>query len=121
MLGWKVFGAGIPGLATQAICQDAQSALVAAGTTQGTALELTSADSEVATVASGAGVILASTGTPGDTQTVYNAGANPLKVYPPSGKSINGLAANLPMLLGTNTGCLFKFVSTTRVFGVLSA
>ena len=121
MLGWKVFGAGIQGLAVQAICQDAQSALVAAGTTQATALELTSADSEVATVASGAGVVLSSAATAGDTQTVYNAGLNPLKVYPPVGKQINGLTANAPMLLGTNTGCLYKFVSTTRVFGVLSA
>lgn len=121
MLGWKVFGAGIPGLAVQAICQDAATSLVAAGTTQATALELTSADSEVTTVASGAGVVLASAGTAGDTQTVFNAGANPLKIYPPSGKSINSLAVNIPMLLATNTGCLFKFVSTTRVFGVLSA
>ncbi len=121
MLGWKVFGAGIEGLAVQAICQDAGTSLVAAGTTQGTATELVNADNEVITVASGSGVALASKGTPGDTQTVFNAGANPLRIYPPSGMSINSLTANVPMTLGTNTGCLFKFVSTSRIFGLLSA
>lgn len=121
MLGWKVFNSGLPGLPVEAICQDAIAGLTAAGTTQGTALELVNADNDVSTVSSGSGVILASKGTPGDTQTVYNSGANGLKIYPPVGMSINSLSANLPMTLGTSTGCLFKFVSTTRIFGVLSA
>ncbi len=121
MLGWKVFGAGIPGLAVQAICQDAGTSISAAGTTQGTATELVNADNEVTTVASGSGVILSSNATAGDTQTVFNAGANPLRVYPTSGARINALALNGAMILATNTGCLFKMVSTTRWFGVLSA
>lgn len=121
MLGWKVFGAGISGLAVQAICQDAGTSISAAGTTQGTATELVNADNEITTVASGAGVVLASKGTAGDTQTVFNAGANSLKVYPPSGMRINALASDGAMLLATNTGCMFKFVSSTRIFGVLSA
>ena len=121
MLGHKVFGAGIPGLAVEAICKDVATSVSAAGTTQGTATELTAADSEVTTVTSGAGVVLSSDGAAGDTQTVFNAGANALKVYPPSGMKINNLPADQPMLLATNTGCLFKFVSSTRIFGVLSA
>lgn len=121
MLGWKVMGAGVPGLAVLAITQDTATAVSAAGTTQGTATELTAADSEVTTVASGAGVVLSSKLAPGDEQTVFNAGANPLKVYPPSGFQINALTANAPMLLSTNTACFFKCVSTTRVYGVLSA
>ena len=121
MLGWKVNGSGVPGLTVQAICQDAGTAISAAGTTQGTATELVNADNEVITVASGSGVVLSSKGTAGDTQTVFNAGVNPLKIYPPSGKSINSMTANLPMILPVRTGCLFKFVSSTRIFGVLSA
>ena len=121
MLGYKVFGSGVPGLTVQAICQDVEASVSAAGTTQGTATELTFADSEVTTVAAGSGVVLSSSATAGDTQSVFNAGANPLKVYPPSGFKINSLPANQAMTLATNTGCLFKFVSTTRVFGVLSA
>ena len=121
MLGHKVFGAGIPGLAVQAICQDAATSISAAGTTQATATELTSADNEVTTVASGAGVVLFSTATAGDTQTVFNAGANALRVYPQSSQRINALPLNQHITLATNTGCLFKMVSSTRWFGVLSA
>ena len=121
MLGHKVFGAGVPGLAVQAICQDAATSISAAGTTQGTATELVNAVNDVTTVASGAGVILASKGTPGDEQSVFNAGANPLRVYPLSGMRINALSTDGAMILATNTGCIFKFVSTTRIFGVLSA
>src|SRR3990167_5705144 len=107
MLGWKVFGAGIAGLAVQAICQDAGAALSAAGTTQGTATELVNADNEITTVASGAGVILSSDATAGDTQSVFNAGANALRVYPTSGTRINALPLNGAVLLGVNTGCIF--------------
>jgi hypothetical protein len=121
MLGWKVFGSGVPSLMAAAICQDTATSVSAAGTTQGTATELAAADNEVTTVASGAGVILSSKLSAGDEQTVFNGGVNPLKVYPPSGMSINSLTANLPMTLAVNTGVLFKCVSTTRVFGVLSA
>jgi len=121
MLGWKVMGAGIPGLAVMALTQDCGTSLTAAGTTQGTALELGNADNEVTTAASGSGVILSSKIAPGDTQTVFNAGANAVKVYPPTGMRINALAANAGMLLSVNTGCLFQCVSTTRIFGVLSA
>lgn len=44
-----------------------------------------------------------------------------MKVYPPSGMKINALTANAAMTLAINTACLFKCVSTTRVYGVLSA
>lgn len=121
MLSWKVFGAGLSNLAVNAICKDTAAGVSAAGTTQGTATELKAADNEVTTVADGAGVVLSSAISAGDTQSVFNAGANPLKVYPPSGMKINDLTTNLPMTLGLNTGVLFKCVSTTRVFGVLSA
>ena len=121
MLGWKLMGAGIQGLAVTAIGADTAAALSAAGTTQATATELTATDNEITTVGANAGVVLASKLAPGDEQTVYNAGANPLKVYPPSGFKINALAANAAMTLPVSTGCLYKCVSTTRVFGVLSA
>lgn len=93
----------------------------AAGTTQGTATELTAADNEVTTVASNAGVVLNRLLAPQEEMTVFNAGANVLKVYPPTGMSINAIGTNLPMLLATNTGLFLKCISTTRVFGVLSA
>ena len=121
MLGWKAFGSGIAGLSLAAILQDTATAVSAAGTTQGTATELTAADNEITTVGAGAGCILASQLAPGDSQSVFNAGANAVKIYPPSGFKINALTTNTPMQLSVNTGCIFKCISTTRVFGVLSA
>lgn len=121
MLGYKAFAAGLPIPLTEAICKDVGTSISAAGTTQGTATELTAADNELTTVAAGSGVALSASLAAGDSQTVFNAGANAVKVYPPSGMKINALAANAPMTLATNTGCIFKCVSTTRVFGVLSA
>lgn len=121
MLGWKAFSAGLSLPLQAAICKDVATSVSAAGTTQGTATELTAADSELTTVGAGAGVVLSAQLASGDQQTVFNAGANAVKVYPPSGMKINALAANAPMTLATNTGCIFKCVSTTRVFAVLSA
>jgi hypothetical protein len=76
MLGWKVYGSGIPGLSVQALCKDVGISISAAGTTQATATELAAADTEVTTVAAGAGVITSQYIASGDTQTVFNAGAN---------------------------------------------
>ena len=121
MLGHKAFAAGLPIPLAEAMCKDVAASVSAAGTTQGTATELTAADNELTTVAAGSGVVLSADLASGDSQTVFNAGANAVKVYPPSGMRINALATNAAMTLATNTGCFFKCVSTTRVFGVLSA
>lgn len=121
MLSYKVLGAGMPSLLLQALGQDAATGIAATGTTQGTATALTAADNFVSTVAAGAGVILSASTTGGDEQSVYNAGANVLKVYPPSGAAINQLAANAPVLLGVHTACAFKFYSTTQIAAFLSA
>lgn len=121
MLSYKVFGSGLSTLATTAICKDVATSVSAAGTTQVTATELTAADNEVTTVAANSGVALSSLGSAGDGQSVYNGGANPLNVYPPSGMSINQLSANVPIILPVSTGALFKFISSSRIIGVLSA
>ena len=101
--------------------RDTSFSLTASGTTQATALELIAQYNEVTTAASGSGVVLNSSLAYGDEQTVYNGGANPLTVYPPTGMKINGLATNAGMLLATNTTCTFRWVSSTRIVGVLSA
>lgn len=121
MLGWKVFGAGLPGLIVQAICQDAATSLASSGTSQADALELVNESSDITVVATNSGVVLSSKLTPGDSQLVFNAGLNPLKIYPPPGMKINALSTNAAMILSINTGVMFKCLSTTRVMGVLSA
>ena len=100
--------------------QDVSVAISAAGTTQATATLLIGGISWITTVASGSGVILNFTN-PGTSQTVYNAGANAVTVYPPVGMKIAQLPTNTGMTLGTNTTCTFWFLSSVQIIGNLSA
>jgi hypothetical protein len=121
MLGYKVFGSGMPGLTVQAMCQDSADALTATGTNQATAYEVTTAKALFSTVTSGTGCRLSPQATAGDSQVLFNAGANPLLVYPPVGAKVNSLPTNGGVILARNTGCEFHCMSTTQWFGVLSA
>lgn len=118
-LAHKLFGSGLSTLAVTAIGNDVASALTATGTTQATAYAMTAADNEFSTVDAGTGARLYA-GTPGDTQTVYNGGANPLTVYPPTSSQINGLGTNSGALVAPATACIFKCMSSTRWIGILS-
>lgn len=100
--------------------QSSTTGLTATGTNQSTALEITSNANLVSTVASGTGVRLSSTASVGQEQWVYNSGANPLAIYPPSSGNINDLAANAKTILSTNTTMVFKKLSTTQWVGMLS-
>jgi len=93
MLAYKLLGSGLTSL-TVAAMTDAATALTAAGTTQSTAYECTNALNAFGTVAAGSGAILDSNSAAGDSQLVYNGGANALRVYPPSGAQVNGLPAD---------------------------
>lgn len=118
-LAHKLFGSGLSTLAVAAIGNDVASGLTATGTTQATAYAMTAADNEFTTVADGTGGVLYA-GTPGDSQYVYNGGANALKVYPPSSSQINGLGTNNAVLIPVATGCIFKCMTSTRWIGILS-
>lgn len=72
---------------------NAISGLIAAGTTQATALGLSSAVNHVETVPAGTGVRLPFA-QPGDEVLVYNGGSESLVVYPPLGGAINSASAN---------------------------
>ncbi len=121
MLGYKLFQGGHDTLSVAAIVQDVGTAIVAAGTDQSGATELTNTLNGIGTVAAGAGVILYSLSTFGDCQIVYNGGANAVKVYPKSGSKINGIATNGPHVLAPNTVCEYWTLTSTQVVGVLSA
>ena len=121
MLAYKAFGAGMPGLLLDSMARDVADTLTATGTLQSDAYECTFAINSFSTVASGTGAVLDSEARKGDTQLIYNGGANALKVYPPSGAAINGLATNGGMLLAIRTACQFTCISTTQWTGVLSA
>lgn len=121
MLGYKVMQAGVQGLAVQAICMDSLTGISAAGTNAATAAVLANAVNFVGTTASGAGVILPASSSPGDGVFIFNGGANPLNVYPTTGSQINGLSVNAAATIGTNSACEFWMGSLTQWGAILSA
>ena len=100
--------------------QDVKMGVSAAGTTQTDAQLLINGISYVDTVAAGSGVRL-NVGQVGVSQMVYNAGANPLLVYPPSDYNINQLSADAAITLATNTNCVFWTLNSTQIIAMLSA
>lgn len=97
------------------------TAVSAAGTIITDSTDLVADINYVSTVASGAGVQLASCEL-GDSQIVYNGGANTLKVYPDvSTAQINQLTAGVAHSLAINTTCVYWKISTTRWIAVASA
>ena len=94
--------------------------ITAAGSTQGTATAITASINVVGTAAASTGLILYN-GNVGDTQVVYNGGANAITVYPPVGSLINGLATNAGAVLATNTTCKYIKITSTRWIALLSA
>lgn len=89
-----------------------QTGLAATGTTQGDALGLTRGWSEVTTTPVNSGVVIPALGI-GLASTVFNEGANALKIYPPVGGQIDALGVNAPYLLATTKmQSLFQLTAT---------
>ena len=97
-----------------------QTTISAAGTTQATATLLSAPINEITTAAAGSGVVLSPVAF-GYTVGIYNSGANPVKVYPPTGQQFNGLAANTGISLPANTYATFSYVYINRWFVNVSA
>lgn len=91
--------------------------LSATGTTQATGLVLNLDWNEVLTTAAGSGVTLLSV-QPGQTQVVFNGGANGLNVYPPAGFQIDALGANAPYTLASGKTQMFGTYSNTQIRSV---
>lgn len=88
-------------------------AVSAAGSSQGTATQLSAAINTVSTVSAGQGVNLPASA-PGLQVTVINTGANPLLVYPAQGASdtINGVAAATGVSLFPGVAAQFNCTAT---------
>ncbi|MDR3534930.1 MAG: hypothetical protein P4L71_00395 [Acetobacteraceae bacterium] len=93
--GVSMFGTGIVSVAT---------GLVAAGTTQATALPMAAATNIFASAPEGTGAILPDTVTSGTIIVQNNDATNALQIYPPSGASINALTSNAPFVIAANGG-----------------
>lgn len=94
--------------------------MAAAGTTQATATAMNGAGfAVVTTVAANSGVRLdTASGSPD--QTIFNAGANTLTVYPAVGNTINNNAVNAGIQLAVGKGGHF-IGHSLRVIAILSA
>lgn len=88
--------------------------LTATGTNQATALQLSAQWNEVDTVPIGSGALLSALNE-GQSQTIFNNGANPLLAYPPPGGNINALAANAPFSIAAGSRATFDFISATQI------
>ncbi len=121
-LSSKLMGCGLPAQVALNITGDVANGITAAGTTQATATELYSGLNRVSTVASLSGVKLYRATVPGDSQVVYNDGANSLLVYPATGDTIDGFAVNLPQSVPVGQMMLFqKFSATEWATGLFSS
>jgi len=116
----KLVGMGAPAAGAGFMVGDVASGLTATGSTQGTALAITANFNQFTTVAASTGAVLPALSsspqlgvTNGDSIEVFNAGANALAVYPPSGSSINGLSANIAISVPANKGARFIMLTPT--------
>ncbi len=111
---------GLSAGTARAINGQVNSAISAAGTTQGTATALTASDNVVTTAAASSGVILPNSEI-GDEYNILNLGANAVTVYPPTSGQVNALSANTGFQLATNTAVKVKKFTATRWMAFLSA
>ena len=88
--------------------------LTATGANQATALQLGSQWNEVDVVAPGTGVLL-SAYSEGQSQTVFNQGANTLQIYPSPQSQIDSLGQNEPYMLAAGARITFDFVSAMQI------
>lgn len=119
-LATDLMGAGFSAGQAKAANGQINFTVSAAGTTQATATALKSTNNYVSTVGASAGVILPNA-SHRDSVRIYNAGANPLTIYPPVGSRIYPAATNAGVALG-NPGFMeiYKWSDTVWV-GNMSA
>lgn len=88
--------------------------LVSRGTNQATALQLNAQWNEIANVPLASGVLLQAL-QPGQSQTVFNQGANALNIYPPPGMRIDALGVNLAYALPSGARHTFDFLTAGQI------
>lgn len=120
-LSYKAFQTGMNTQHLAALSQDVITGRTATGTDQAGAYHADFGVVAFSTVAANSGARLSINAVGGDSQLIYNGGANALKVYPPSGAQINALGTNNPVSLAIRTPCEFWCLSATQWTGNLSA
>lgn len=120
-----IMGSGASSLLAANINGVGVSGLTATGSTQATALLITSCSNIINTAAASTGVRLPgateSRAGVGDIIAVYNLGANALAVYPPVGGTINLIAVNTALSVPTGKAALFSPLGNGNYLYFLSA
>lgn len=117
-LAIDIMKGGFSAMSAKAIQGQTNGAVAAAGTTQGTATDLTMS---VNAVTSGTGGVQLPSAEINDEVDICNLSGAAITVYPPSGERVNGLASNQGFVLGNNTAVKVKKFTSTRWLGNLSA
>jgi hypothetical protein len=95
------------------VAQSIGASISAAGSSQATATALSSVYNFIT---AGTGGVLLPTMQPGQSVAVFNQTASAINVYPPSGASINGGAANAAVSLPANTSATFVCQTATTFY-----
>ena len=114
----RVLASGNSPLATVSICGDGATALVAVGTNQATALQLSAVFNTITTSSSGTGVILPPTEA-GMVVGIRNDSGQTLKIYPSGSATINAAATSVD--LSTAKTMIVFGVSATTLASVIGA
>ncbi|MSQ98132.1 MAG: hypothetical protein EXR85_02370 [Xanthomonadales bacterium] len=107
----RVQAAGNSGLATESICGNGTTGLVATGTTISDALQLSAVYNTITTSSSSTGVILPPTEM-GAMIGIRNDSGQTITVYPKSGSTINAAATSLTIATA-KTVIMFAISATT--------
>lgn len=99
--------------AVQGIVGSTNTAVTAAGTTQGTATALAAQFNVVTTATLNQGVILPAGMGNGDEIDVLNSTTTNICVYPPVGGKFNNQAANMPLICAANRMHTFECIDGT--------
>lgn len=117
----NLIGSGNPGLTVQSVLGYLSNTLTAAGSTQGTALPITTDFAVCTTVASGTGVILPANAVASDQYMIANHGSNALLVYPPTGGAIANGTVNAGLSVPATKSVILKAITPLLWCANLSA
>ena len=117
----RLVGSGVPPQTARNINGTFSAGQTSAGTSQATGFLQTDDATEFTTVGASSACTLNSNNEAGDEIIIANAGSNALLVYPEVGSQINALGANASFSLTNGKTALFKKVSATQYYSILTA
>jgi hypothetical protein len=116
----RVLNSGNSGLATISICGDGATALVAVGSTQATALQLSAVFNAIATSAASTGVKLPPCEA-GAVVYIYNLAGQDLRIYSNGTETMNAAVAGATGVLLGNTKTAICFGTSATTWAVTAA